>query len=134
MQNEYLQRLRRILVAEGIPYGFTLTIWATGTLGVERYGPLSTTAVFLFIMAAIAGYGVFALLLEVFTKVQDQGKEHRSGISYLDFLSVPIAVGVVIAAYHFISAPLLGLTTASFLAVIAYNLVLAAKRTIVEDD
>ncbi|MEN6584194.1 MAG: hypothetical protein ABFD54_17250 [Armatimonadota bacterium] len=121
--------MRNILVKEGIPYGFTLTIWATGTLGIEKYGHPSEGEVFLFVGAAILSYAVFAVLLTRYAgPLPHQTEEEYSGISFVDFLSVPAAVGVAIGVYHLVRAPLLGFPLASFLAVLVYNLVLAAKR------
>lgn len=127
--NGYLNRLRKILVKEGIPYGFTLTIWGVGTLGVEKYGHLTEAGVLLFVGAAIAAYALFAILLERYASpLPYQAQEEYSGISFVDFLSVPAAIGVAIGIYHVIEAPLLGLPLASFTAVSVYNIVLALKR------
>ena len=51
--------IRAVTHALAVPYGYTLTIWASGALAVSRYGSPRPLEIFLFIGGATLGFLAF---------------------------------------------------------------------------
>lgn len=59
----FYKRLQALLGSQGTAYGFTLTIWSTGELARERYGPLSVLHIILFILGPLLMYALLLLII-----------------------------------------------------------------------
>lgn len=55
--------LREVVCKTGVPYGYTLTVWASGALCIGRFGLPSAGEVFLFVAGGTLGYVGLALLV-----------------------------------------------------------------------
>lgn len=55
--------LAEVIGVAGIPYGYTLTIWATGALCMGRFGVPTPAQVLLFVAGGTIGYAGLALLV-----------------------------------------------------------------------
>lgn len=55
--------LAEVVRRAGVPYGYTLTIWAAGALCIRRFGLPDLAEVFLFVGGGTIGYGSLALVL-----------------------------------------------------------------------
>ncbi len=130
-RGSYWKRIRALLTSQGPAYGFTLTIWATGALAMERYGPLTLLRILLFMLGPLLMYAFLLLLAyrhrhpPVFLS-----EVHYNPVGFIDFLSVPLAIGVALLVFTLIHRPLWGIPLGSFLATLTYNLLLATQLLI----
>nr|MBA3747274.1 hypothetical protein [Solirubrobacterales bacterium] len=60
----WLRALATALHGAGLPYGYAITVWSTGTVLVDAYGPASVGHVFLFAAGATSAYGCLRFLTE----------------------------------------------------------------------
>ena len=58
----YLRALDTALHGAGLPYGYAITVWSTGTTLTGAQGKPSVASVFLFAAGAAAAYGALRLL------------------------------------------------------------------------
>lgn len=59
----YLRALETSIQGAGLPYGYAITVWATGSLLAGERGMPSVASTFLFAAGAAAAYGGLRLLL-----------------------------------------------------------------------
>ena len=128
---DYLQRLRGDLISEGTPYGFTLSIWGIGALGMRTYGTPTFAGVFLFIAAPVVVYTILSLILEAVLRDVASPPIHAQqspALAYIDLFSVLPAVACAYGIYNILANPLAGLPAGSAAAMLVYNLLLALQR------
>jgi hypothetical protein len=124
----YSKRLKALLTSQGAAYGFTLTIWSTGTLAREHYGHFSVDRIFLFVLGPLVMYASLLIILYRPSQPPVQISEiHYTPFSFMDFISVPFAVATAYLVYTYIPWPLWGIPVGSFLATLVYNLLLATQ-------
>jgi hypothetical protein len=63
--SRYLSALATALRGTALPYGYTLTVWGSGMLLAHERGQPSVGEIFLFIIGAIAGFGVLGLIVRL---------------------------------------------------------------------
>ncbi len=61
-ESAYLRALETALHGAGLPYGYSITVWATGAALVGAQGPAKVWSVFLFAAGAAAAYGLMRFL------------------------------------------------------------------------
>ncbi len=131
----YCKRLQALLTSQGTAYGFTLTIWGAGALANARYGPLLLRHILLFILGPLLMEALLLLIAYRHRRSPVFLSEIRSNpIGFIDFLSVPLAIGVALLVYFFIHDPLWGIPLGSFLATLTYNLLLATQLLLFTGD
>lgn len=124
----YRKRLKALLTSQGAAYGFTLTVWSTGTLAREHYGHFSVERIFLFVLGPLVMYALLLIILYRPSQPPVQISElHYTPFSFMDFISVPFAVGTAFLVYTYMPWPLWGIPVGSFLATLVYNLLLTTQ-------
>jgi hypothetical protein len=88
--NFYRQGLAATLTETALPYGYSLTVWATGE-ALRRHHAPSLADIVLFAVGAAAGYGLLRLGLG---KVE----EHRGGMGRDRFIRAGIVHALAIGA------------------------------------
>ena len=63
--SRYLSALATALRGTALPYGYTLTVWGSGMLLAHERGQPSVGEIFLFIIGAVAGFGVLGLIVRL---------------------------------------------------------------------
>jgi hypothetical protein len=64
-ESRYLAALATALRGTALPYGYTLTVWASGMVLTHERGPPSVAEVFLFMAGAIVGFGLLGLVVRL---------------------------------------------------------------------
>ena len=124
----YLKRLQALLSSQGAAYGFALTVWGTGSLARDQYSPFTIDRVFLFILGPLLMYA--CLLVTLYRPGQLPvvlANIRYTLFGFLDFLSVPLAVGTGFLVYSLVHQPIIGIPLGSFLATLVYNLLLGTQ-------
>lgn len=57
-----LRAIETSVQGAGLPYGYAITVWATGSVLVGEHGKASILATFLFAAGAVAAYGTLKVL------------------------------------------------------------------------
>ena len=124
----YRSDLRAVIGSSASAYGYTLTVWSTGSVLSHAYGPPSPPGVFSFILGAVVGFAVVGAL--AFGGV---GAEFGAGGSRVrlwgsfHFVSVALAVGATwLLSAHVPS--LAGWPLGSFVATVCYFGVVGAEN------
>lgn len=136
MDSEKLQRfkrrLRATLASQSAAYGFTLTIWGTGALGIRHYGAYATIPEILaFVLGPLTAYSVLVLTMYRPHEAPVRLPEAQyTVVAFLDFASVPAALGIALVVYNTVPWPLLGMPVAGFAATLVYNLLFAAQVSV----
>ena len=87
----FFQILRQIVVSLDLPYGYTIAIWAAGTIAAMHFGAPQMLDIFLFVLGALASYLVLALLAY---SARGRSPSPVRGIALLNALAVVPAVAV----------------------------------------
>ncbi len=113
------------------PYGYTLTVWTSGAVLTHARGVPSTLDALLFMLGAVAGFAVVALLAfgDLTSRTMPAAAQPRVW-GGLHVLSIGLAIGAATVIAHVsertIAWPLGGFTaTAIYLVVLAVELALA---------
>ncbi len=119
----YRKNLRSVVGSSAAPYGYTLTVWATGAALVSVHGIPNTLAALTFVVGAILGFAfVGALAYGGIPGQLDQERGHALLWGSLHFVSVGLAVGLAtLVAYYvkgFIVWPLGGFVGTSIYLVV----------------
>ncbi|MDQ6751667.1 MAG: hypothetical protein M3Z33_13080 [Actinomycetota bacterium] len=56
-ESSYLQAIRTALHGAGLPYGYAITVWSTGSALTGEHGMPSLLDIYLFTAGAVAAYG-----------------------------------------------------------------------------
>lgn len=90
--------LATVVAASAAPYGYTITLWSSGSVVIASHGMPRIGEVFGFLAGALAGFGVMALLshgtLGRAELLEDASDRVLAGTLHL--LSVGAAVGAVV--------------------------------------
>jgi hypothetical protein len=95
----YRISIATILTSAAVPYGVTLTVWASGAMLAHFDGHPKVYEIFLFVFGGMIGYSVLALAS---TRVLEHGAAGSPGpqmalTGLLHLLSIGAAVGAVMA-------------------------------------
>ena len=61
-ESAYFRALQTSLHGAGLPYGYAVTVWATGSALAGEHGPPTSAEIFLFAVGATSAYGGLVLL------------------------------------------------------------------------
>ena len=61
-ESAYFKALQTALHGAGVPYGYAVTVWATGSALAGEHGSPTTAEIFLFAVGATSAYGGLMLL------------------------------------------------------------------------
>jgi hypothetical protein len=99
----YRKNLRAIVGSAAAPYGYTLSVWASGAALVSVHGIPKTLSALTFVVGAVLGFAfVGALAYGGIPGQLDQEKGHALLWGSLHFLSVGLATGAVTLVAYFI--------------------------------
>ncbi len=125
----YRSDLRNVVGSSASAYGYTLTVWSTGSVLSHAYGPPSPPLVFSFFLGAVVGFALVGVL--AFGGVTVEFGAESSSIQLwgsFRFLSVGLAVGAAwFASTHTPTLP--GWPLGAFVATVCYLMVMGAENT-----
>ena len=134
----YRSDLRGVVGSSATAYGYTLTVWSTGTVLSHAYGPPSPPLVFAFVVGAVLAFALIGVVAFGGVTAEFGGGSGRIQLwGGFHFLSVGLAVGaawlVSAAAPSFPGWPLGAFAaTAAYLAVVGAEDTAADRRREVE--
>ena len=101
-ESPYFRALQTALHGVGVPYGYAVSVWATGSALLGEHGPPSTPEIFLFAVGATTAYGGLRLLTWETGKEADRPITKspnllRAGIVHLAAIAAAIAGALLIA-------------------------------------
>ena len=133
-KSAYIRALETAIQGAGLPYGYAITVWATGSALVGERGMPRVTNIFLFAAGAAAAYGGLRLLLtwrmggEAETPLTRSPNPIRAGVVHLAAIGLAITSAVFIARIEG-GAPW---TLAPFAATLLYLTVSSVEVALVE--
>ncbi len=132
----YLRALETAIQGAGLPYGYAITVWATGSTLTGELGMPSIASIFLFAAGAGAAYGGLRLFLtwnmggEAERPLTRSPYTIRAGVLHLSAIGLAIASSALIAQIASGAAWAL----APFAATLLYLGVSSVEVALVEDD
>ncbi|HEX2923036.1 MAG TPA: hypothetical protein VHS06_07780 [Chloroflexota bacterium] len=112
---------KQIVSALDVPFGYTLSIWASGQLAVSRYGQPDLGDVLLFVGGAVSAYILMGVLASLRSTVQ--GVRRGTGVTVLNVIALLVTV-VVAAVASAVDFPPAGFYLTGLLATMIYSLLL----------
>lgn len=128
----YRSDLRGVVGSSATAYGYTLTVWSTGSVLSHAYGPPSPPLVFAFLAGAVLAFAVVGVL--AFGGVTTEfggGSGHVQLWGSFHFLSAGLAVGAAWLT-SLVAPSLLGWALGAFVATAAYLVVVGAENTVAD--
>ncbi len=125
----YRSDLRNVVGSSASAYGYTLTVWSTGMVLSDAYGPPSPPLVFSFFLGAVLAFAVVGIL--AFGGVTVEFGVEASHIQLwgsFRFLSVGVAVGVAWLASAY-APSFLGWPLGAFVATASFLVMVGAENT-----
>ena len=134
-ESTYLRALDTALHGAGLPYGYAITVWSTGTTLTGAQGTPALASVFLFAAGAAAAYGSLRLLTKHAEGDAQKLLTRSPHLVRAGFLHVA-AIGLAIAAAALIAQIPSGLTwpLASLAATLVYFGVSSVEMTLLERE
>lgn len=103
VRSRYKSALATSVAASAAPYGYTLTIWTTGAVLSHARGIPSALEALLFLVGAVAAYGIVAsLAMRGLSEHLVPGPVRSAVWGGLHFFSVGLAIGVASAVAHLV--------------------------------
>lgn len=128
LRRRYRSDLRNVVGSSATAYGYTLTVWSTGSILSYAYGPPSPPLVFAFFGGAVLAFALIGALAFGDVTALPVGEANRTELwGSFHFLSVALAVGAawLVSAY----APSFpGWPLGAFVSTIAYLVVVGAEN------
>jgi len=131
-----MRALETSVQGAGLPYGYAITVWATGAALVGERGMPSVGNIFLFAVGATAAYGGLRLLLtrnmggEAETPLTRSPNPIRAGALHMAAIGLAIGSSTLIARIDSGAA----WTLAPYAATLLYLGVSSVEVALVEDD
>ena len=127
----FRSNLRATTSASGVPYGYTITIWSSGTVSADVLGLPHLGQILLFMAGAVLGFLVVnASAYGTLGVVTRQRAADRMPIwAFVHWISAGVAVVAVWAADHALGGTL-AWPVAGFLATAVYIVLQAAQATL----
>ena len=124
----YRSDLRAVVGSSASAYGYTLTVWSTGSVLSHAYGLPSPPQIFSFILGAVVGFAAVGALAFGGVTVEFGGEGSRVRLwGSFHFVSVALAVGAAwFLSAHVVS--LAGWPLGSFVATVFYFGVVGAEN------
>ena len=127
----FRSHLRATTSASAIPYGYTITIWSSGTVSADVIGHPHLAEILLFMAGAVLGFVVVSL--GAYGTLGPVTREPVSAAlpawAFAHWISAGASIVAVWAADHAIASTA-GWTVAGFLATSAYLVLNAAQATL----
>jgi hypothetical protein len=125
--------LATVLRSAAVPYGYTVTVWASGMMLTRARGLPSVEEIVLFTLGAVAGFAVLGLIVRLtggMPSAPSPGALRRTGM--IQFVAVGAALGsaALVALIHGgIAWPLAAfVATATYLSLATLELTLAKRN------
>lgn len=101
-ESPYLQAIQTALHGAGLPYGYAITVWATGSALTHEQGMASLGHIFLFAAGAVGAYGGLTFLVwettgEAEKPLTRSPRRVRAGIVHVAAIALAIGSAAVIA-------------------------------------
>ncbi len=133
-ESPYFRALQTALHGAGVPYGYTLSVWSTGSALVGEHGPPEQLEIFLFALGATSAYGGLRLLTwETGGEADDLTRSPnllRAGVVHLAAIAAAIAAALLMARIESTAAWFL----AALVATLLYLAVSSVEVATVERD
>lgn len=131
----YRAGVETALHGSGLPYGYTITVWASGAALIHHLGPPDIGAIFLFAAGAVVAWGGLRVVsrgASAATGLQVEGSPHlvRAGAVHVAAIGSAIGLASLIGLLDSGVAWPLG----SFAATLSYLCVTAIEMTLRERD
>ena len=119
-ESSYFRALQTALHGVGVPYGYAVTVWATGASLAARHGVPGTGEILLFAVGATGAYGGLRLLTwetgeEADKPLPKSPNLFRAGIVHLAAIGVAIGAALLIARLESSAAWFLAMLVATLL-------------------
>ena len=129
--NRYLSALATVLRGSALPYGYTVTVWASGMMLTHERGLPSVGEIFLFMVGAFAGFALLGLVVRLSGAVPFEppsGVLRRTGMIQLLAVSGALGAATLVALIRSGIAWPFGafIATATYLALATFDLTLEA--------
>ncbi len=101
-ESSYLQAIQTVLHGAGLPYGYAITVWTTGSALAGERGMPSLDDVYLFAAGAMAAYGGLTFLTwetegEAQRPLTRSPRRVRAGLFHVAAIAVAITSAALIA-------------------------------------
>lgn len=132
-ESAYVRALQTALYGAGLPYGYAITVWSTGSALAGEHGVPTEAEIFLFAVGATSAYGGLMLLTgesggEAKKPLSRSPHLVRAGVVHLAAIGTAIAAALLIAQIPSTAAWLL----ASLAATLVYLTVSSVEVATVE--
>lgn len=131
----FLRAIETSVQGAGLPYGYAITVWSTGSVLVGEHGKASVLATFLFVAGAIVAYGALKVATWNTRKPAEKPlakSPHPVRAGLMHIAAIGLAISAALAAAQVAGEP------AWFLAPFASTLVYLSGSSVevalVEDD
>ncbi len=119
-ESAYFRALQTALHGAGLPYGYAVTVWATGSALAGEHGPPTSAEIFLFAVGATSAYGGLVLLTgetggEAKKPLSRSPHLIRAGPVHLAAIGAAIAAALLVAQIHSSAAWILATLAATLL-------------------
>jgi len=101
-ESSYLQAIRTGLHGAGLPYGYAITVWSTGSALAGQHGMPSLIDIYLFTAGAVAAYGGLTLLTwktegEADRPLTRSPRPVRAGVVHVAAIALAVTSAALIA-------------------------------------
>ncbi len=101
-ESSYLQAVQTALHGAGLPYGYAITVWATGAALTREHGAASLVDICAFAAGAVAAYGGLTFLTwetegEAAKPLTRSPRRARAGLLHMAAIALSIASAALIA-------------------------------------
>jgi hypothetical protein len=131
----YVRALQTALYGAGLPYGYAITVWSTGSALAGEHGPPASAEIFLFAVGATTAYGGLMLLTgesggEAKKPLSRSPHLVRAGVVHLVAIGAAITAALLVAQIQSSGAWFL----ASLVATLLYLALSSMEVAVVERD
>ena len=140
-ESSYLQAIQTALHGTGLPYGYAITVWSTGSALTGQHGMASVVHIFLFAAGAVSAYGGLTFLTwetegEAQKPLTRSPRRVRAGLLHVGAIAVAIAAAALAARIPGVVAWFLAplSATLAYLAVSSVEVALVERELPASDD
>ncbi len=119
----FLKTLRRTVSLIDLPFGYTLTVWGSGAVALDRFGLPSLVDAFVFLFGAVGAYLICAVVS--FPQPYEATTLRVTDVALINVFSI-IAAAVVSVVSHLFYNPGIGYFVAGFIGTLTYILCISA--------
>lgn len=125
----FLLMLRRTVSMIDLPFGYTLTTWASGAIALDRFGVPTLIQAFVFLFGAVGAYLICAVIS--FPQPEETTTLRVTDIALINVFSIIAAAAVSVVSFLF-DNPLAGYFVAGFVGTLTYILCISALMYLAE--